>query len=170
MQIESALVNELHLGTRLNQDIHQNQRGDFGLILAMLSVDARDMAQFELEKHLSLDQKLAKELQLPPKQPLLHDLSQQSDVVDHAHVFQQQGQSQFNLSQALLPEPQVIRGENDLDMQLCLSNCSHLTQLKHKGQQNSALGNGAEVNLAAINYVSEIEQQRTMAKCIQVAA
>ncbi|MBR9727257.1 VC2046/SO_2500 family protein [Shewanella intestini] len=163
MQSAFPLINELQLGSRLNQDIREDRRGDFGLILAMLSEDARDMAQFSVEAHLSADEKLTKQLQLPPAKPLLHDLSQAQEVVDHAQAFQTHGQAQFNLEQALRPEPVVIRGMYDQDMQLCLSNCSQLAMLKHANTD-------IEPDQLGISFLDELEMQRTMANTINIAA
>lgn len=48
MQIESILSNELQLGTQLNKSVLEERRGDFAWLLAALSADALDFAQFHL--------------------------------------------------------------------------------------------------------------------------
>ncbi|MCT8986386.1 VC2046/SO_2500 family protein [Shewanella phaeophyticola] len=130
MQIESTLVNELQIGSRLNGVIEQNRRGEFGLLLAMLSADARDMAQFQLDKDLNVDQKLRKQFSLPPAQSLVADVSTDIHVTDNAPLFQQQGARQFQLQQALTPEAFVIRDAQPDAMVEVLSNCDELTKRK----------------------------------------
>ncbi|WP_445397004.1 VC2046/SO_2500 family protein [Zobellella sp. An-6] len=43
----NLLVNDSQLGDRLNQAVHQGRREDFGLLLALLSDDARDLPRLE---------------------------------------------------------------------------------------------------------------------------
>ncbi|OBT11568.1 queD-like protein [Shewanella sp. UCD-FRSSP16_17] len=131
MQIEFPLVNELQLGRRLNDAIEHDRRGEFGLLLSMLSADARDMSQFQLDKELDDNQKLYKAFDLPKQQQLVCDLSKQQ-AIDNASAFHQSGSSQFQLTQALHPEAIVTRGEFDDDMQIALANCDLLTKLKHQ--------------------------------------
>tara|TARA_R110001583_G_scaffold183828_2_gene342687 strand:- start:3186 stop:3683 length:498 start_codon:yes stop_codon:yes gene_type:complete len=130
MQIESTLVNELQIGNRLNVAIEHNRRGEFGLLLAMLSVDARDMAQFQLETDTDNTQKLRNKFSVPQPQLLVDDISVHPDTFDHAMIFQQQGARQFQLQQALTPEALVIRGSQSDAMLEVLSNCDYLTKNK----------------------------------------
>jgi hypothetical protein len=130
MQIESTLVNELQIGSRLNVAIEHNRRGEFGLLLAMLSVDARDMAQFQLDDDVDMTQKLRRHFSVPQPQLLVDDISAHPDTFDNAMVFQQQGARQFQLQQILTPEALVIRGSQTNAMVEVLSNCDYLT--KHK--------------------------------------
>ena len=50
MQIDDLLITESQLKTRLNKSVHENRRGEFSLLLAMLSHDALDFSQFHLPK------------------------------------------------------------------------------------------------------------------------
>lgn len=129
MQIESTLVNELQIGSRLNVAVEHNRRGEFGLLLAMLSADARDMAQFQLDIDLNVEQKLRKQFSLPPAQRFVDDVSSDVHVTDNAPLFQQ-GARQFQLQQALTPEALVIRGAQSDAMVEVLSNCDELTKRK----------------------------------------
>jgi hypothetical protein len=43
----NLLVNDSQLGDSLNQAVHQGRRGDFGLLLALLSEDARDLPRLD---------------------------------------------------------------------------------------------------------------------------
>ncbi|WP_394131588.1 VC2046/SO_2500 family protein [Shewanella maritima] len=172
MQIPFPTINELNLGDRLNTDIHQDQRGDFGLILAMLSDDVREMAQFNLDKHITADEKLQKELQLPPKQALLHNLSDKPDCIDQSKAFRQQGQQQFNLANALVPEAFVTRGQYDADMQTVLTNTSLHCRARFNNDQSSN-EHSRQKQLAALMeehcFVEELEKQRTFSKHLAAA-
>ncbi|MGX9461662.1 VC2046/SO_2500 family protein [Shewanella sp. A14] len=130
MQIESTLVNELQIGNRLNVAIEHNRRGEFGLLLAMLSVDARDMAQFQLDNDIESTQKLRKQFSLPNPQLLVDDISVHPDTTDNADIFRLHGARQFQLQQALTPEALVIRGAQPDSMVEVLSNCDYLTKSK----------------------------------------
>ena len=48
MQIDGILTNEAQLGNQLAVSVDENRRSDFSLLLAMLSHDAIDFAQFHL--------------------------------------------------------------------------------------------------------------------------
>ncbi|MCT7656622.1 hypothetical protein MBH78_22305 [Oceanimonas sp. NS1] len=43
----NLLINDSQLGDSLNQAVHQGRREDFGLLLAMLSEDARDLPRID---------------------------------------------------------------------------------------------------------------------------
>ncbi|MFQ6371002.1 VC2046/SO_2500 family protein [Shewanella sp. YIC-542] len=133
MQAKQILVNELQLGSRLNQAVKNNTRGDFGLLLSMLSQDARDWPQFHLQDTLTTDDKLRQQLQLPESQPLRGDLSQQH-VIDNARHFLQEGADSFRLAQALTPEPLVVGGAYPQQTTQVLENCSLLTRQRFAGQ------------------------------------
>ncbi|WP_153913179.1 VC2046/SO_2500 family protein [Shewanella sp. TC10] len=159
MQIEFPLVNELQLGNRLNDAIEHDRRGEFALLLSMLSIDARDMSQFQLDKELNLDEKLYKAFELPQKQQLVCDLSQQQ-AVNHADDFHISGASQFHLKQALQPEALVTRGKYEDDMQIVLANCDELTKLKHQ-QQTPEI---SELN--QIHFLDQLATQRKISETL----
>ncbi|QYJ80407.1 VC2046/SO_2500 family protein [Shewanella acanthi] len=137
MQIDVPLINEVQIGPRLNAAIEHNRRGEFALLLSLLSADARDMAQFQFQKELSTDEKLQKQFDLPPKQCLIADLSAKDIVVDNSAVFSEQGKTAFQLQQALRPEALVIRGNESMAMTEALSNCDLTTRLRQRGQLQS---------------------------------
>lgn len=130
MHIDVALINESQLGNRLNQAIEHNRRGEFGLLLSMLSNDARDMAQFQLDKQLDSDDKLRAKFELSQEQALVGNLATQDIVQDNSQAFSEGGCSHFNLIQALTPEALVIRGQNSADMAQTLANCDNVTRLR----------------------------------------
>lgn len=131
MRVEPVLINELQLGDTLNRAIEFNRRGEFGLLLAMLSHDARDMAQFTLSQDMPLEAKLKLEFELPEPQPLTADLS--SDyIVDNSRHFLADGARSFQLHQALVPEALVIRGSQNSDMSEVLGNTDLPTRLRSR--------------------------------------
>ena len=48
MQSDDILINEIQLGNQLGQAVHRNQRGDFALMLSMMSQNVLDQAAFAL--------------------------------------------------------------------------------------------------------------------------
>jgi hypothetical protein len=162
MQIESTLVNELQIGSRLNVAIENNRRGEFGLLLAMLSVDARDMAQFQLDNDVESTQKLRQQFSVPQPQLLVDDISIHPDTIDNAMLFQQQGARQFQLQQALTPEALVIRGAQSDAMVEVLSNCDYLT--KHKAinayQQHTPLED--------MHFLDQLSTQRKISNTLSL--
>lgn len=127
MRTSKLIINENQLGTRLNQAIVDHRRGEFGLLLAMLSNDARDMAQFNLEQTPSdLEAKLKRQFELPDAQPLTSALHLGEDR-DNSEQFHQAGLCGFHLQQYLNPEPLVHRGRDPLAMQEVLANCDPVT-------------------------------------------
>ncbi|ASF14497.1 MULTISPECIES: VC2046/SO_2500 family protein [Shewanella] len=134
MQIDVPLINEAQIGSRLNAAIEHNRRGEFALLLSLLSADARDMAQFQWQKELDTAEKLQRQFELPPKQTLVADLSSDNHIIDNSAVFMQQGARAFQLQQALRPEALVIRGGEPIAMAEALSNCEFTTRLRQRGQ------------------------------------
>ncbi|MDL3985083.1 VC2046/SO_2500 family protein [Shewanella xiamenensis] len=134
MQIDVPLINEAQIGSRLNAAIEHNRRGEFALLLSLLSADARDMAQFQWQKELDTAEKLQRQFELPPKQTLVADLSSDNHIIDNSAVFMQQGARAFQLQQALRPEALVIRGGEPIAMAEALSNCEYTTRLRQRGQ------------------------------------
>ncbi len=129
MRVEPVLINELQLGDTLNRAIEFNRRGEFGLLLAMLSNDARDMAQFTLSQDLPLEAKLKLEFELPESQPLTADLST-GYIIDNSYHFLAEGARSFQLHQALVPEALVIRGGRESAMSEVLDNTDLHTRLR----------------------------------------
>ncbi|MBB1441122.1 queD-like protein [Shewanella sp. SG41-4] len=160
MQIESTLVNELQIGSRLNVAIENNRRGEFGLLLAMLSIDARDMAQFQLDNDVESTQKLRQRFSVPQPQLLVDDISVHPDTIDNAMIFQQQGARQFQLQQALTPEALVIRGSQSDSMVEVLSNCDYLTKNKaiNAYQQHTPLED--------MHFLEQLSTQRKISKIL----
>ncbi|ABM00029.1 VC2046/SO_2500 family protein [Shewanella amazonensis] len=161
MQIAAGLVNESQVGDRLARAVEEGRRGDFGLILAMLSQDARDFAEFCLSGDESVEQKLQKHFELPPQQPLVAKPGAE-DCMDNSGVFRTFGKKAFHLSQALLPEPVVIRGDLPADMLIALNNCSHTVQRRYYSDARPALPTHQHFN-------DILEAQRALGKLMEHA-
>lgn len=155
MHIDVALINESQLGNRLNQAVEHNRRGEFGLLLSMLSNDARDMAQFQLDKQLTLDDKLRNQFQLSQQQALVSNLATDEHVQDNSQAFVSGGATHFNLIQALSPEALVIRGNTSTDMAQTLANCDNVTRLR----ESDAL---PEPSIELIHFVDLLAEQRQL--------
>lgn len=164
MQIESLLVNELQLGSRLNAAVEHQRRGEFGLLLALLSADSTDMAQFQFDKDLTIHQKLYKKFELPQPQALVDDLSTTSRHNDNASVFHSQGLRQFHLQQNLTPEAIVIRGKHQDGIAQVLSNTSVL--IKSKYENNSIQPDLLE----DMHFIEQLERQRQISQTMQLTA
>lgn len=159
MQTAFPLINESQLGTRLNEAIGHDRRGEFALLLSMLSIDVRDMAQFQWEKDLEQAASLRKRFELPASAPLLADLCADASVVDNSRVFASQGHTAFRLRQALTPEALLIRCTETMAMAEVLANCDHYTRLRQK--------NAAPMpDVALPHLVEQLAQQRQLAKLI----
>ncbi|GAA3700484.1 hypothetical protein GCM10022421_03610 [Oceanisphaera sediminis] len=66
----NLLVNDSQLGDRLNQAVIDGRRSDFGLLLALLSEDARDLPRIEETKNEQGQQDWRKHFELPAQNPL----------------------------------------------------------------------------------------------------
>ncbi|QSX35143.1 queD-like protein [Shewanella avicenniae] len=128
MQPASIVVNELTIAPALRSAVEQNQRGDFGLLLAMLSQDARDWPQFHLQDGIALQEKLAKQFELPPAERLIDNVAENAEVVDNSQYFLNEGATAFRLQQCLRPEALVIRGQHPLSDSEVLENLDPQTR------------------------------------------
>ncbi|MBV7317584.1 VC2046/SO_2500 family protein [Shewanella sp. NIFS-20-20] len=128
MQIDANIINELHLGSRLNDAIAAKRRGEFALLLSLLSADVRDMAQFS-PQDLSVDETLRREFDVPGRQPLTVNMALET-CWDHSQAFFSDSAAGFYLRQSLLAEPLVYGGAVDAELMTVLENCSH--SVKHR--------------------------------------
>lgn len=104
MRTDVSLINELQLGERLNLAVESHRRGEFALLLALLSQDVRDWPQFHLHDDVEKDTVLRQQFDLPAPQPLVGDLSQEPSPVDNSYHFISEGERSFQLAQALMPD------------------------------------------------------------------
>jgi hypothetical protein len=120
MQIDDLLITESQLSSRLNQSVQQHRRGEFALLLAMLSHDALDFSQFHLPKtelrdKLESEESLRKQFELGPQQQLAPDefdmLIGQFNASAIANLGERAGMADIKLNHCLHPEPLAIRDE-----------------------------------------------------------
>ncbi|GGE66736.1 VC2046/SO_2500 family protein [Shewanella carassii] len=162
MRTDVSLINELQLGGRLNQAVESHRRGEFALLLALMSQDVRDWPQFHLHDNVAKDAVLRQQFDLPAPQPLVGDLSQEPLPVDNSYHFISEGERSFQLAQALVPEPLVIRGKRDSGMQDALDNCDWHTRLRTEGALN-------QPKVALMEFVDQLSEQRRLAGIYQTA-
>ncbi len=162
MQIDVPLINESQLGIRLNAAVEHDRRGEFALLLSLLSADARDMAQFQWQKEVATTEKLQRQFDLPPEQLLVADLSTTQSVTDNSALFTTQGARAFQLQQALRPEALVIRGSESMEMTEVLSNCDLSTCLRQRNQLPS-------VQIELMHFADQLAIQRNLVPLSAVA-
>ena len=126
-------INESHLGDRLSQAIEQGRRGEFALLLALLSDDAREFAEFSLSADVPLAQKLARRFELPPGAPPRAVVGTK-DATDNSSAYRHGDLTDFRLAQALTPEPLVLGAADSQDMLIALGNSSLHARLRQKGE------------------------------------
>ncbi|MEE0892019.1 MAG: VC2046/SO_2500 family protein [Succinivibrio sp.] len=101
------LVDELQLGTRLNNDIQAQNRADFALMLAMLSQDVRDNPIFATKENPTKKEDLRAKFQLPPAR---EDYAKQGDFEKAQQMtesFHQDGLTQVFFEDCLQKAPLI---------------------------------------------------------------
>ncbi|BAJ02299.1 VC2046/SO_2500 family protein [Shewanella violacea] len=167
MQPSSVLVNESQLGTRLNHAIDNGRRGEFALLLALLSTDARDMAQFQTDQPANnSDKRLRKKFDIANPQQLVTDLSVNNSPIEHSRVFREGGARAFQLAQAIQAEALVTRGSEPAEMLEVLINCDLLTREKFTRSKSNQAGYDDSRDLDPPNFVDILSQQRQMSQII----
>ncbi|MPY24100.1 hypothetical protein FM037_15120 [Shewanella psychropiezotolerans] len=168
MLSSSVLVNESQLGTRLNHAIDNGRRGEFALLLAMLSTDARDMAQFQTDQlGKNSDDQLRAKFDIAKPQQLVSDLSVDSSPIEHSRIFREGGARAFQLAQAIQAEAMVTRGIEPVEMQEVLTNCDLLTREKFIRSKSNDLDYGYSIDLDLPHFVDILSQQRQMSRIIE---
>ncbi len=153
------LKNELDIGVSLNKATADNYRGDFSLILSLMSQDVRDMAQFELKEKNDLRDRF----ELPEDAPAEVNLADGIAFNEHSDVFRSQNHTEFLLYQSLRPEPLVCGGSVPAAMRRALDNCDIHTINRYKRIESETPAN------PKIAFIEQLQQQRTMAKLIESA-
>ncbi|MZI92140.1 hypothetical protein F9817_02825 [Vibrio sp. CAIM 722] len=114
---KAGLINEIKVGTGINQAVHQSRRADFSLLLAMFSNDVRDNTPAEkVETPVTTDQVLRRRFQLQEPQSLRNDQSSYAISSEHARQFHDGGLSSAKLSHYLTPDPLTYMPEDTFDL------------------------------------------------------
>ena len=109
MQIEQIVSNELHLGQQLNKSV-ENDRANFALLLALMSGDVEDQAQFHLQSNAATDvdchsTSLRDQFEVPPLQTLVADPLGELQSLKCTQMINDRGLQDIRLSHCLNPEP-----------------------------------------------------------------
>ncbi|MBH0040334.1 MULTISPECIES: VC2046/SO_2500 family protein [unclassified Pseudoalteromonas] len=144
MQIDDLLITESQLNSRLNNSVHENRRGEFSLLLAMLSHDALDFSQFHLPKteidNLVIEEEvLRKQFGAGPKQLLASDeynmLVGQFNAALISQEGERSGMTSIKLIQCLNPEPLAIRNDDKHIPLHIIDNCELAVRRRIKSEQ-----------------------------------
>ncbi|AQS36314.1 Ribosomal S4P (gammaproteobacterial) [Shewanella psychrophila] len=166
--MSNVLVNESQLGTRLNHAIDNGRRGEFALLLALLSTDARDMAQFQTDLlGKNIDDQLRTKFDLAAPLQLVSDLSVDSSPVEHSRIFREGGARAFQLAQAIQSEAMVTRGSEPVEMQQVLTNCDLLTREKFIRSKSKEVGYGDAIDFESPHFVDILSKQRQMSRIME---
>ncbi|WP_299008389.1 VC2046/SO_2500 family protein [uncultured Shewanella sp.] len=158
MQNTISLVNELSLGSRLNQAVEANRRGEFGLLLALISDEQQNMPQFQI-KPSSTDQDDRAQFNLPPEQLLVADLNIAESIVNNSHAFHVSGTTGFRLQDGLMQEALVIRKGQGAALESVIKNCDYHTQLRTQGEYKT-------IETEAVTLIEQLTTQRQMSQVL----
>ncbi|MFC3032362.1 VC2046/SO_2500 family protein [Pseudoalteromonas fenneropenaei] len=152
MQIDGILLRESQLDSKLNESVHFGDRGEFGLLLAMLSQDALDFAQFHLPQSVQQapersEEQLRKELQIGPQRALAPETFDMLVAEEDAFVVQNFGMAAFRLKDCLQPEPLTIRNDKKHIPLHIVDNCEPAVRRKLQGIKQ--LANELPIDAAA---------------------
>ncbi|CCQ12358.1 Potential queD like 2 [Pseudoalteromonas luteoviolacea B = ATCC 29581] len=152
MQIERILLGEAQLNTQLNQSVQQGRRGDFAMMLSMLSQDALDFSQFHLpqsttEEKDKSEQALKRLLQIGPQKPLAPETFDLLLAEEDAFIVQSFGMTAMRLKECLMPEPFAVRNDKKHIPFEVKDNCE--LAVRRKIQQQTAKVNKVQMNAAA---------------------
>lgn len=161
MHLDVSLITESQLGSRLNNAISCQRRGEFALLLSLLSADAGDMDQFQLDNDFNLTEKLHNKFEIPPQQALVDIIDEQHLPTNHGAVFLTQGIRAYHLANCLQPEALVARPDPTQTTQEVLDNCDLHTQQKYLGKR--------EPQAAQVDLVDLLAQQRHWSQSIIAA-
>ena len=139
MQVKPVIRNELQMDSQLCRSVHEARRGDFAWLLASLSADALDFAQFHLpksvlESHQVDEQQLRLRLGAAPAKPTaLPDY--QIDRAQHDRaLLAQSSMTTLRLKECLTPEPLAVRDDKTYVPLPIIDNCDPSVQAKHHRQ------------------------------------
>ncbi|WP_257325534.1 VC2046/SO_2500 family protein [Pseudoalteromonas rhizosphaerae] len=138
MPIDDLLITESQLNNRLAKSVSEHRRGEFALLLAMLSHDVLDFSQFHLPKtpfdaHASTptEAQLREQLGAGPEQALAPDEFDMLIGQHNAQLLQQGSMADIRLRSCLAPEPLVIRDDKNHIPLMVIDNCELVVRKRH---------------------------------------
>ncbi|ART78859.1 VC2046/SO_2500 family protein [Oceanisphaera avium] len=148
----SLLVNDSQLGDRLNHAVADGRRSDFGLLLAMLSDDARDLPRIEADKDEQGQINWRQYFELPNAEPLYAEEQDTIRAPQLSALANELQQDSLRLMLAMRAEP--LRVDHAALPYEVNSNLSPRTQARFAGEQlNRALPQDASRMLDIIESV-----------------
>lgn len=143
MQIEHIITHEAQLDGQLANSIHNAQRSDFALLLAMLSDDATEFSQFRLvkssESHFPDTQFNIAKQSCGPCKPLAASPFNGLIGQHNARLLLTGGLQALSLNECLNPEPLCTKNDAHYISPLITNNCPPATQKKLLSQHNVAV-------------------------------
>lgn len=107
----NLLVNDSQLGDRLNQAVHEGRRGDFGLLLALISDDARDLPRIDEPKDERGAPDWRRHFELPAANPLYATDSDRRRAPQLSALAGELQQDSLRLLLAMRAEPLRVTDE-----------------------------------------------------------
>lgn len=158
------LYEELQLGNKLNECVHQQKKSEFSLMLAMLVDDVRLHSQFHLPKQLesvdeNIDFRLRKHFQVKMPPPLALENVDDISYFNEAEIIQNKELATIRLKQALNPKALAFRDDDKHIPTQTLSNTSLYCQYK---QQTGSDGvkNSVQLPFDAKEWLNGVEAAR----------
>ncbi len=140
MQLDGILLNETQLDASLSRCVAEQRRSDFAMLLAMLSHDALDFAEFHLPKSAAIqpesnEARLRASLGAGPVQPLAPENFEITIGQDNAAKLMSQGMAEIRLAQCLNPEPLAIRDDKKHIPLQVIDNCELAVRRRHLNKE-----------------------------------
>lgn len=164
MQIEQILVNELQIGESLGHAVSESRRSDFGLILAMLSPNVLDNAEFVLPSTQTASSKKTDEefreyFQLQAKRSFAFG-EKEIELADKVtEAFSAEGLVGAKLNQYLNPEGLAEHDNAKHIPEEILENCELSVRMRHQLGEPS-IAKKVTANPAGLyDVVSEMRKQ-----------
>lgn len=136
---KAGIINELQLGTGVNQAVQQGRHADFALFMALFSNDVRDTTPIEpITTHRTTEDQLRQRFELPACQALRNDQSSYAISAQQAKLFHSGGMASAKLSHYLQPEVLTYLPEDtenfpeDVYLNLSGHDRRHLVQQENK--------------------------------------
>lgn len=132
MSLQTQVINKTsELGYRLNQAVHQDRRGEFGLLLSMLATEQAFLTPDQQAGINDEEQILRQKFNLPAKAPLQNNEEMVRAEV-YGEIFTEQGLDQLRLMYALSPPPlrSPVRGVRHINSDV-LANVDTINRNRH---------------------------------------
>lgn len=142
MQSADILVNEVHLGDKVSRSVNQNRSGDFAMLMAMMSQNVLDNAQFSLPSESPgaediTEQRLRETLGLAQPVSYTPDDNSASQSILLGVDLHTEGLSEVKLKGYLQPEPLAMHDDAmHIDAQV-LDNCEPVVRKRLELNQDS---------------------------------